>query len=167
MLLASRLDARPEIERHPVDLLGLLIEEAQRTGAEVQASPEATTLEFQADERLLRRAVRNLLENARRYGHAANESAQVDATLQIEPHHVAFVIEDRGPGVPDDQRERIFEPFYSTQPGAGSGLGLTFCKNVVETVNGQISVRSEPDEGASFMIDLPMDAAEPDRTASP
>ena len=140
VLLASRLDARPEIERHPVDLLGLLIEEAQRTGAEVQASPEATTLEFQADERLLRRAVRNLLENARRYGHAANESAQVDATLQIEPHHVAFVIEDRGPGVPDDQRERIFEPFYSTQPGAGSGLGLTFCKNVVETVNGQISV---------------------------
>ena len=70
-------------------------------------------------------------------------------------------------GIPHNRLPRIFEPFYSTQPGAGSGLGLTFCKNVVETINGQISVRSEPNVGASFMVDLPVDTADTERTVSP
>ena len=65
-------------------------------------------------------------------------------------------VADQGVGIPHEKQSRIFEPFYSTQSGAGSGLGLTFCKNVVETVNGQISVHSEPAEGATFMVDLPL-----------
>lgn len=71
-----------------------------------------------------------------------------------------IAVSDQGVGIPHEKQPRIFEPFYSTQVGAGSGLGLTFCKNVVETVNGQISVHSEPAEGAVFMIDLPLDAGQ-------
>lgn len=67
-----------------------------------------------------------------------------------------IAVSDRGVGIPHDKQARIFEPFYSTQIGAGSGLGLTFCKNVVETAHGQISVHSEPAQGTVFMIDLPL-----------
>jgi len=59
-------------------------------------------------------------------------------------------------GISYEQQDRIFEPFFSTQSGAGSGLGLTFCKNVVEAAQGTISVHAEPNVGAVFMIDLPL-----------
>ena len=66
------------------------------------------------------------------------------------------MVADKGLGISYDQQQRIFEPFFSTQTGVGSGLGLTFCKNVVDTVNGHISVHSEPNEGAVFIVDLPL-----------
>jgi signal transduction histidine kinase len=59
-----------------------------------------------------------------------------------------------------EQLSRIFEPFYSTQAGAGSGLGLSFCRNVVEAVRGTIKVHSEAGRGAVFMIDLPLDSGD-------
>jgi len=85
-----------------------------------------------------------------------------DLRIDVGLHHGKgrIAVSDQGMGIPHEKQARIFEPFYSTQVGAGSGLGLTFCKNVVESVNGQISVHSEPAEGAVFMIDLPLDAGQ-------
>lgn len=82
-----------------------------------------------------------------------------DLRIDVGLHHGKgrIAVSDQGVGIPHEKQARIFEPFFSTQVGAGSGLGLTFCKNVVETVNGQISVHSEPAEGAVFIIDLPLD----------
>ena len=69
MLLASRLDAKADLAMQSVDLLGMAAEEAARVGAELVALPAPDAIAaYQGDERLLRRAVRNLLENARRYG---------------------------------------------------------------------------------------------------
>ena len=70
--------------------------------------------------------------------------------------YVRLRFSDDGCGMGADHAERIFEPFYSTQSGAGSGLGLTFCKNVVESARGTLSVHSEISRGAVFMIDLPL-----------
>lgn len=159
VLLASRLDARPNLDRHPVDLLGLLIEEAQRTGAEVHAGPEATGLDLQADDRLLRRAVRNLLENARRYGRSASGDAQVDASLHISPHQVDIAIEDRGPGVPTDQQDRIFEPFYRlpghAEHAGGVGLGLSLVRQIAQRHGGQARCEAREGGGSRFVISLP------------
>jgi signal transduction histidine kinase len=124
---------------------------------------------FTASQPLFAQVLSNLIKNAlHSLASAGTAPLPGDLRLQVGLHEGRgrITVTDNGVGIPYNRLTRIFEPFYSTQPGAGSGLGLTFCKNVVETVNGQISVRSEPDEGASFMIDLPIDAAEPDRTAS-
>ncbi|MEY4429628.1 MAG: hypothetical protein RLZZ182_2317 [Pseudomonadota bacterium] len=159
VLLASRLDARPDIERQPVDLLGLLIEEAQRTGAEVHADPQATELRFLGDERLLRRAVRNLLENARRYGHADGATAQVDAHLKIDSQGVRFDIEDRGPGVPEEQRDRIFEPFYRlpghAEHAGGVGLGLSLVRQIARRHGGDVRCEAREGGGSRFVISVP------------
>jgi signal transduction histidine kinase len=159
VLLASRLDAKAGIDLHPVDLLGLMTEEARRTGAEVHAGIEATTLNLQADERLLRRAVRNLLENARRYGHQGQEAAQVDAHILIQPRVIEIVVEDRGPGVPAEQRDRIFEPFYRL-PGhaehvGGVGLGLSLVRQIARKHGGEVRCEAREGGGSRFVISLP------------
>ncbi|HEX7487512.1 MAG TPA: ATP-binding protein, partial [Anaeromyxobacteraceae bacterium] len=61
---------------------------------------------------------------------------------------------DSGPGVPEDAREHIFVPFYTTKE-KGTGLGLAICQRIVKTHGGTIGVRSAPGEGAEFVIALP------------
>jgi signal transduction histidine kinase len=159
VLLASRLDAKTGIDRHPVDLLGLMTEEARRTGAEVHAGVEATALNLQADDRLLRRAVRNLLENARRYGRQGQEAAQVDARILIQPHLIEVVVEDRGPGVPAEQRDRIFEPFYRlpghAEHAGGVGLGLSLVRQIARKHGGEVRCEAREGGGSRFVISLP------------
>ena len=123
ILLASRLDAREAdigtVES--VDLIGLLAEECARVGA-VFELPEGTgEVVVPGVVKLLRRAVRNLLENAVRHGRRTGH-AEVVAQLSLEGGYAVLHIDDRGPGVPPDQRERIFEPFYRL-PGASEREG--------------------------------------------
>ena len=152
VLLASRLDALRDIERRDgIDLLGLLAEEAARVGASVDG--RATSVS--GDERLLRRAVRNLIENAQRYG-----GGEVEIVLATGAQGVEVRVCDRGPGVPEALRERIFEPFYRlpghTETAGGVGLGLSLVKQIAERHGGR--VRCEPREGGGscFVLDLPV-----------
>lgn len=170
VLLASRLDARPTLDLQPVDVLGLLIEEAGRVGAEVDTEhlpPALAGTPLQADERLLRRAVRNLLENARRYGRTGAEPAAVEARLRISaPRRLEILIDDRGPGVPPDQRERIFEPFYR-MPGhaehaGGVGLGLSLVAQIAQRHGGEVRCEAREGGGSRFVIALPMPPEVPD-----
>jgi signal transduction histidine kinase len=159
VLLASRLDARTDLDLHLVDVLGLLTEEAQRTGAQVVADPATAALAFVADERLLRRAVRNLLENAKRYGHRADEPAVVEVALSQSASGIEITVSDRGPGVPQAQRERIFEPFYR-MPGhaeyaGGVGLGLSLVRQIAQRHGGQVHCRARDGGGTLFVIELP------------
>ena len=89
------------------------------------------------------------------------DAATIDQLAAAGDGTVGIAVSDDGIGISHELQSRIFEPFYSTQAGAGSGLGLTFCKNVVETVHGQIRVHSDPNEGATFFIDLPVEPAAP------
>ena len=163
VLLASRLDARPELDRHPVDLLGLLIEEAQRVGAEVDTNIAPSLGTLQADDRLLRRAVRNLLENARRYGRSSSGGAEITASLRATAREVEIIVEDRGPGVPAEQCERIFEPFYRlpghAEHAGGVGLGLSLVRQIAERHGGTVRCERREGGGSRFIIRLPATAA--------
>lgn len=159
ILLASRLDAKEAdlgtIE--PVDLLGLAAEECARTGATLHTDPAYGGLLVPGVNKLLRRAVRNLLENARR--HAAGEAA---LTLSQEGGLAVIRVCDNGPGVPEAFRERIFEPFYRL-PGAserdgGVGLGLALVKSITLRHGGAVRCQNSPTGGACFEIRLPLAA---------
>ena len=120
MLLASRLDALKTLERaEDVDLLALAAEEA----APFDRSVEGRPVVVHGDPGLLRRMIRNLLANAERHGGGASR-IHVDADASGPAR---LVVEDRGPGVADTDRERIFEPFYRGRTAGatleGSGLG--------------------------------------------
>ena len=115
--------------------------------------------QFEGSRPLFGQVLTNLLKNALHSLAAASNAPQPgDLRLDVGIHHGKgrIAVSDDGIGISHDLQARIFEPFYSTQAGAGNGLGLTFCKNVVESAHGRLSVHSEPGLGAVFMIDLPL-----------
>jgi len=155
VLLASRLDAGATPERHDdVDLLGLAAEEAARVDAMAQG--DAVTL--RGDERLIRRALRNLLENARRYG-----GGEVELDLRRQGGQAEIRVCDRGPGVPEAYRGRIFEPFFRlpghAEKAGGVGLGLALVRQIAERHGG--SVRCEPRQGGGSCFTLVLPLAPP------
>ena len=166
ILLASRLDTK-QADAEPfesLDLTGLAAEECSRVHAELQAEltdgPDAGhSLTVQGSPRLLRRLIRNLLENARRYSHG-DISLELTQTGTGHQQRAVIKVHDRGPGVPSAQRERIFEPFYRL-PGAseregGVGLGLALVKSISERHGGTVRCEARPGGGASFIVELPM-----------
>jgi signal transduction histidine kinase len=116
---------------------------------------------FVASHQLFSQVLTNLLKNAlHALAAASNAPSPGDLRLEVGVHHGKgrIAVSDDGIGIAHEQQARIFEPFFSTLAGAGNGLGLTFCKNVVEAAQGHLSVHSEPGRGAVFMIDLPLKA---------
>jgi signal transduction histidine kinase len=164
ILLASRLDAKEAdigtVEA--VDLVGLCAEECARVGAVLNVPSGQTQLEVPGVAKLLRRLVRNLLENARRYGANGQNSLEGgDVVVHLSQQGAAVRMEvcDRGPGVPPPFRDRIFEPFFRL-PGAservgGVGLGLSLVKSIAERHGGVVQCADRPGGGACFEVDLP------------
>jgi signal transduction histidine kinase len=151
ILLASRLDAVPALDRREVELLAVAAEEAARFGLEASGAP----VTVQGDTTLLRRLVRNLLENARRYAGAG----PVEIAVRREGQRAVLDVTDTGPGVPPEQRERIFEPFYrlagSSESGRGAGLGLALVRQIAERHGGTAVCLAAEGGGSRFRIDLP------------
>jgi signal transduction histidine kinase len=105
--------------------------------------------------RLLRRLVRNLLENARRYS-----DGEITVVLRPSGARALLSVCDRGPGVPSALRERIFEPFYRL-PGAserdgGVGLGLALVKAIAARHAGTVRCEERVGGGACFVVELPL-----------
>jgi two-component system sensor histidine kinase KdpD len=113
-----------------------------------------------ADAVQLDRAFANLLENASRYGGGMPVSVRARAV----GHRLMVRIVDRGPGIPRYEQDRIFTPFYraegAAQSAGGSGLGLAIAKGFIEANGGRIAVESFPGQGATFVIELPIEAVE-------
>ena len=152
VLLASRLDAQRDLEPpERVDLLALAAEE----GAPFDAVVSGDDVSVQGSERLLRRALRNLLENARRYG----GEQPPEVSVQAGADEVRVAVADRGPGVPESERERIFEPFYRlpghAEKAGGVGLGLSLVRQIAERHRGRVRVAPRPGGGSAFEIALP------------
>jgi signal transduction histidine kinase len=164
ILLASRLDAKEAdigtVEA--VDLVGLCAEECARVGASFDVPEGLVQLEVSGVAKLLRRMVRNLLENARRYGQSSQAIASGEGiVLKLSQAEtlVLLQVSDRGPGVPLAYRERIFEPFFRL-PGAservgGVGLGLSLVKSIAERHAGWVRCADRPGGGACFDVSLP------------
>lgn len=158
ILLASRLDAR-EADMgtvESVDLVGLCAEECARVGASLDVPEGMASLEVQGVSKLVRRMVRNLLENAVRYGAAAGQEDGVVLSLSHEGGAPVLRVCDRGPGVPATYRDRIFEPFFRL-PGAseragGVGLGLALVKSIAERHGWAVRCEDRPGGGACFVV---------------
>jgi signal transduction histidine kinase len=156
ILLASRLDARESdigtVEA--VDLTGLAAEESARAGATLDTGDAGCTVVVQGVSKLLRRAIRNLLENARRYS-----NGPIAVSLLAREGRVAVRVCDRGPGVPESERERIFEPFYrlrgASEREGGVGLGLALVRSIAMRHHGTAHCEANPGGGACFVLTLP------------
>lgn len=135
----------------PTDLAILLDEvagAARRSGARVTChTPESLFVTLRPE--AMRRAIANLLDNARR--HAAN--VRVSAR-QVNERSVRIVIDDDGPGIPESQRETLFRPFESASPG-GTGLGLAIVRDIVGAHGGNIILADSPMGGLRAIIELP------------
>ena len=107
----------------------------------VRAEPEA-----------LRRVLTNLIENAHKYG-----SDPIRVAIQQADDQVVMSVIDSGPGVPPEERDRIFERFYRTDPNGtkpGMGLGLAIVRGLVESCGGKVWVEDAPGGGAAFRVSL-------------
>jgi two-component system, OmpR family, sensor kinase len=170
ILLASRLETS-QPAREEVDLAGLAAEEASRIGAEVtvaegQGAASGAAMTIDGDSRLLRRLLRNLLENARRHGGSASgEPVQVAISRSGQgtvtgAGVIVLEVLDRGAGVPADARERIFDPFYRveghSEQAGGVGLGLSLVKQIAEAHGGSVRCEGREGGGSRFILRLPV-----------
>ena len=156
ILTAAKMEenqSRPLLRRIDVAaLVRLAALDSQVAGrpVEVEAPVEC---QVRADPEAVRRIVGNLIENAHKYG-----AAPVRITVQSTDDHVVLSVVDHGPGIPPDERDRIFERFYRSDPNGtkpGMGLGLAIVRGLVEGSGGAVWVEDAPGGGAAFRVALP------------
>jgi len=159
MIDATLKFARDEAAAEPwrlTDLTALLtsiVDDMADAGLPVNMEPaEPVILECQPGG--LRRAVTNLLDNAVKYG----KSARVE--LVTSPAAIRIVVDDEGPGIPDDELQRVFEPFYRLEQSrsretGGTGLGLAIAQSIAQAHGGQIALANRPTGGLRAILSLP------------
>lgn len=157
LLDMSRLEAgKAEPHREPTDLAEVLDaarDAVARPGlVRLAVEPDLPTVD--ADAAQLERAFANLLENAIRHG----GGGPVTVRSRLVGDKIAIRVVDQGPGIPESEWQRIFEPFQRGEAngaGGGSGLGLAIVKGFVEASGGEIAVESLPGQGSSFVVSFP------------
>jgi K+-sensing histidine kinase KdpD len=161
LLDVSRLESDSAPPRQePVDLAGVL--EAAREsiggdGVEVRLGIDAEIPAVVADPVQLERAFANLFENGVRHGGGRPvlvRSRETGGRLVVR-------VVDQGPGIPEQERGRIFEPFYRREGASqGSGLGLAIARGFIEANGGEIAVESVPGQGSTFVVTFPLNGDE-------
>jgi len=143
-------------QRQPVDI-GALIEsicEDRRESGPALSVRGAAQAPFRADPQALRRCLENLIENALRYG----GGAEIEVTDSSDRLRIAVI--DRGPGIPESELERVFEPFYRldasrNMDSGGTGLGLSIARNIARWHGGDVTLRNAPGGGLIAELALP------------
>jgi signal transduction histidine kinase/CheY-like chemotaxis protein len=135
-------------------------------GVEVDLDVAPGLPEVQGDAQQLQQVLLNLVVNAE---HAVRDRPQPRIRVSVEPAFgvVRVVVEDNGPGIPDDQRETVFEPFFTTKPeGEGTGLGLSVSRGIVAAHHGRMWVERASLGGARFVAELPVSPGAPPAAAA-
>ncbi len=159
LLDVSRLESGNAVpRREPVDLTGVL--EAARSAVgvgpeQVRLALDAELPVLDADAAQLERAFANLLENGVRHG----EGRPVLVRSRTSGGRLVVRVVDQGPGIPEPERERLFEPFYRREDGSGGGvgLGLAIARGFVAANGGEIVVESVPGQGSTFVVSFPLE----------
>jgi two-component system sensor histidine kinase KdpD len=157
-------------EWYPVEeLIGAVLTrlDARLYGRAVAVKLPATMLMVAVDPVLMEQVLVNLLENALKY---TPEGTPIDIVAEGTEEGVRVSVQDRGPGIPVGEEERIFEKFYRISGSAripGTGLGLPICRAIIMAHGGRIWVENRPDGGAAFRFLVPATgAADPPHTQS-
>ncbi len=161
----------------PFDLGGMVREVIEMM--QVRASQKGLQLLFdmdssfpryiRGDEVRLRQILVNLVGNALKFTEQGGAVIRL-GTHQNDRLHLRIEVEDTGPGIRPEDRERLFKPFVQLAEGKeqkGTGLGLTIARQFAELMGGSITVESEVGRGSLFRLELPVEAAEPDELLNP
>ena len=135
------------------EAIQLVTREAANKDIEIVQEMDIPENTIWSDPYQLRQVLLNLLTNAI---HATGSGGNITIKLEVIGEEVALSVQDTGQGIPKENLERIFEPFFSTKsPGEGTGLGLFVTRGIVEKLGGTIEVESRLGHGTSFCIKLP------------
>lgn len=133
----------------------LLKPELQRHGATLRLSANTVGARVRGDRVLLEQVVVNLIQNAMQAVHDLPAARRtIDLACEREDGQLLVKVQDRGPGLPVDELEQVFSPFFTTR-SEGLGLGLNICRTVVEAHGGAIRAANRDGGGAEFSFTLP------------
>ncbi len=159
LLLAARLEEAYEINKEPVDSGKVLhqivnIEKIKFQDADIELHLQAGTEEIYTDKFAFATIMHNLIENALKY---SGENPKVEVVLKKRETALEIAVADQGVGIPDEEKDRIFEKFYRlgheiTRSTKGTGLGLFIINKMVEALNGKIQVEDNDPAGSVFRI---------------
>jgi signal transduction histidine kinase len=148
ILLASRLDAAPALQTEPLDLLGLAAEECAHYD---ECTLTGEPVIIRGDARLLRRLMRNLLDNARRHG-----APPVAVTVRRREKRAVIEVADGGVGIPAAERDKVFTPFHRVSgESKGAGLGLALVRQIARLHGGDAAVAPRPGQPSCLRVMLP------------
>jgi signal transduction histidine kinase len=151
----ARDEATTEIRR-PTDIAALvqsIVDDMADAGLPVKMQP-ADPIVYNCRPDALKRAIRNLLDNAVKYGNAAS------VTIQTTPKTIEVIIDDEGPGIPEQELSRVFDPFYRLEESrsretGGVGLGLAIAQSIVQAQRGELVLSNRSTAGLRARIALP------------
>lgn len=137
-----------------IALLGSMVSDLEDVGYAISFETQLASLPYLGRLSAMKRALSNVLDNALKYGN------QASCLLKIDAQNVVILVEDNGPGIPDNQLERVFEPFYRVEPSrskltGGTGLGLVVARDVIRAHGGEIELINLPKQGLRVLMTLP------------
>jgi signal transduction histidine kinase len=169
MLEVARMESEGLVlDLQPISLLPLITDAINRLHPQVEQYNIALDLDapaelpfIQGDRNRLERVLSNLLDNALKY---TPEGGLITVAIRPVNGQVEVRVTDTGPGIPSEHQERIFDRFARV-PGSegrheGLGLGLAFCRSVIEAHGGRIWVESEAGQGSTFAFTIPVETPE-------
>jgi signal transduction histidine kinase len=154
-----------ELRRQPTDLGQLIRDVATLVSPAIKRKEQALELDLPPsgpvaviDGQRLEQALLNLLANANTY---TSEGGHIAVRLRTDGTSVRVQVEDNGPGIPEEDQEKVFEPYHhirenSGQLRGGTGLGLAIARSLVELHGGRLWVQSTPGQGSTFILTLPL-----------
>lgn len=150
--------ALAEVVARAIDIYRLRFE---REGVQLKTEIEEDLPPTSFDESAMTLVLMNLLDNAAKYGTDKNGKCAITVGLRFDRGRLKLSVADRGPGIPHEEKRRIFDRFYRgpsvrEKNQRGSGIGLSLVKHIAEAHGGRVIVESEPGFGATFTVTIPI-----------
>ncbi len=142
----------------------LLEPDARRSKVRIVSDPDRKLPSVPTDPSQLQQVFLNVLRNAL---DASRPGSEIHAATESSGGMIRIRFQDQGPGIPEADLERVFNPFFTTKPpGKGTGLGLSICQSIMSRLKGGIHLESTPGRGCTFVVEVPVTHPELDQGES-